>query len=72
MIRYEVIEETIYTKENGKYKSFGIAAISDEGTDKISDISVSEQNVKNLVMLLNRNNVSIEHFSDIVNDFIAV
>ena len=69
MVKYEVICEELKTVELGKYISYGITATNEEETQKISDISVSRQNVENLVLLLNRNNVSIEHFSDIVDDF---
>ncbi len=70
MVKYEVICEELKTVELGDYISYGITATNEDETQKISDISVSRQNVENLVLLLNRNNVSIEHFSDIVNDFI--
>lgn len=71
-VKYEVIREKLKSDELGEYISYGISASDGLQNVKISDISVSEQNVKNLAMLLNRNKVSLEHFGDIVNDFIIV
>ena len=72
MVKYEIIRESIDSKNSGTYISYGICATDENYKEKISDISVSEENVKNLVLLLNRNHVSKEHFFDVVSDFVQI
>lgn len=54
------------------YKAYGIAAIKEDTVaDYVADISVNKQKVEHMVVLLNRNQLSLEHFRDVVVDLIS-
>lgn len=69
---YELIREKIHREELEDYWSYGITGRDGEQTVKVSDISVSRENAQQMVDLLNRNGVSLEHMMDLLQDFAGI
>ena len=73
-IKYNMVKE-IYFGEKNMRTSYGIVACDEQGDIDsiikfIHDISADEQAVCDLVSRCNILQLSLEHFDDIVNDFI--
>ncbi|MFQ9871639.1 MAG: DUF6514 family protein [Oscillospiraceae bacterium] len=69
---YELIREKIHREELEDYWSYGITGQDGERTVKVSDISISRENAQQMVDLLNRNGVSLEHMMDLLQDFAGI
>jgi len=74
---YGIIEETYVLGEKSRV-SYGIAAYANAEVDEtvtiiesIRDISSNKQKLLELVERCNRSGLSIEHFHDVIDDFIA-
>ena len=74
-VKYDVVEET-YSCENGKRTSYGIFAygtrngVSDIFAS-IHDLSDDKQRVCALASKCNQLGLSLEHFEDVVVDFLS-
>ncbi|MGI6031164.1 MAG: DUF6514 family protein [Eubacteriales bacterium] len=71
MVIYKVARETRWDEDNGTYAAFGIRAMEEEGQCQyIPDISLNEHEVLELANRLNVLGLSVEHFRDVVEDFV--
>ena len=66
-IFYTINESKITNEENETILSYGISF----GETHIKDISVNKSKIKTLVNLCNKNNLSLIHIYDVVDDFLV-
>lgn len=66
---YSVITEHMEPPETGPYNTYSIV-LSQKGKilNKISDVSLNRKDAESIADKLNRNDVSPEHFFDVVQD----
>lgn len=68
-----VLNSGEFTNENGEtYIGYGFTAYRTQPVSEvfsIEDLSVDAQEVLNLIQLISDNDVSIEHFQDLIEDF---
>lgn len=72
MIKFTAISCTQTSRELGEYPTVGIAVL--EGARQIAciaDIAPDQREVEQLAELMNREQASLEHFSDIIEDYVA-
>ena len=74
-VKYDVVEE-IYKAENTQRTAYGIAAYNAGGgvgdiVEVFHDISDNKQSVSALASKCNELELSIEHFEDVVADFLC-
>ena len=72
MFLYQAIKENLYHEDIGNYVSYGIAVMHDGVTlDCISDVSVDEDEVRELARIFTAVGLSPIHLMDAVEDFIS-
>lgn len=73
MIRYVPFAEVFYSNDVGEYVSFGIVAKDKYNRDimRVSDISVDEAFVNELCRIFNANQLSLIHFSEVIDDVLG-
>lgn len=70
-ITYNMIKSRMKHEDIGEYITYGIGAVMDGITlDEVKDISMDAKAVKNLVNKCNYHSLAMEHFRDVVEDFI--
>ncbi len=71
ILTYSVFSEEIETKELGKYRTYGIIALDDQGNilKAVHDVSCDLSKLEPLVELCNRFQLSLCHLCDVVEDF---
>lgn len=68
-MKYHVVREELYHREFGRYPSYGIVAVGNDGwTAYVPDISTKEWKVQSLAERMNRLGASPVHLLDIVLD----
>ena len=69
---YFPIAQTLFSEELGEYVSYGIFATRDEQTIAlVSDVSTELEAVKELAARCTEHQLSPEHLSDVIEDFLA-
>lgn len=63
---FNIIEKEVEV-ENNTYVSYGI----ERGEIRYDDLSINRKKVEKFIDMLNRNNVSDIHISDLIDDFIG-
>lgn len=72
MLLYQAIKENLYHEDIGNYVSYGIAVTQDGVTvDFISDVSVDEDEVRELARIFTESGLSPIHLVDAVEDFLS-
>lgn len=75
IIKYKVIKEKFHNDDSGDYDSFGIKAVSINGSseitvDAVSDISTSYREVQRLAEDFNKYALPVRYFHDMVERYI--
>ena len=71
---YQVDQEKIYHPDIGEYVTYGVKIISAGSVcvmDVISDVSVSERKVTELIRICNELDLRPCHLRDVIEDFLA-
>ena len=69
---YRLIETKEASEQLGSYTSFGMeAACGEEVIRRQTDISLNREAVESLVSKCNRGELSVVHFYDVIEDFLA-
>lgn len=72
MTKYKLIKEHLFHPHIGEYKAYGIAAYNGHKLiNKISDISISRQEVRRLCRLCNKLQLAPEHIGEVIEDFLC-
>lgn len=65
---YEVFCEEITNNEIGTYITYGVRDVT--GIYVVHDVSISYDRVVEIVKILNRNQLSVIHLDDVINDML--
>ena len=69
---YRLVETKVTPEELGVYHTFGIEAVWGEKVlQRVEEISLHKDAIKTLIEKCNRGELSILHFMDVVEDFLA-
>lgn len=72
-MNYQVVQESLWTREIGRYTSYGVCAWHMEGERRvvlahISDVFLNEETALNFVDRCNRLKLDLIHLSDAIED----
>lgn len=75
VVTYQFVEESLWAKDIGNYKTFGIYAYKEEGETKeeiahISDVFLSREKAEQFVDMCNQLKLDVIHLADVVEDII--
>lgn len=72
MYRYNVVKEKLFHRDIGEYTAYGISVTDGKSvTRTVSDVSVNESFVNELVRKLNEGQAAPEQLTDIIEDAIV-
>lgn len=77
LISYQVVEETMHSREVGTYTSFGVCAYREEKRHRrevarISDVFLNTETARQFVNTCNKLQLDIIHLPEVIEDILQV
>lgn len=72
-VQYQKTKDSLFHADTGAYVAYGIIAIDIANHSElsyVSDVSLEESAVDELVNLCNEENLELLHLADVINDFL--